>query len=134
MRPVTAILILANVIVFGIQRLYGDVVIAHLALWPLGHFSIPEADTAVGFEPWQLVTSAFLHANTLHIALNMFALFMFGRSVEAALGSWRFLALYFMAVLSSGITQLIVTSLGDAVDPVPTLGASGGVFGVLLAF
>lgn len=128
MRPVTAVLISTNVLAFLLQGVAGDSVLAHLALWPLGQRWVAELHATVGFEPWQLLTSAFLHANLLHLSLNMFALFMFGRDVEGALGSRRFLLLYLVAILTAAITQLVVASAG------PTVGASGGVFGVLLAF
>jgi membrane associated rhomboid family serine protease len=134
MLPVTTFLILINVAVFVAQQFFWDPLIAHLALWPLGDFPLPGLDSSVGFEPWQLVTSAFLHGNFQHIAFNMLALFMFGRGIEQYLGRTRYLALYFAAVLSAGVTQLIVVSTGPDVMPVPTLGASGGVFGILLAF
>lgn len=134
MRPVTTILIVANVIAFVAEGLFGDVMLAQLALWPVGHFWVPELQATVGFQPWQLVTSAFLHANTLHLVLNMFGLFMVGRRVEEALGGPRFLTLYSTAVLSAAGTQLLVAAASATNTPAPTLGASGGVFGVLLAF
>src|SRR5689334_8764012 len=122
MRSVTTALILINVLVFGAQQLWFEPLVIHFALWPMD---------SVGFEPWQLVTSAFLHANSMHILFNMFGLYMFGSGVEQYLGSRKFLALYFAAVLSAAVTQLIV--MGHGAEE-PTLGASGGVFGVLLAF
>jgi membrane associated rhomboid family serine protease len=134
MRPVTTALIALNVLAYAAESLFGDVMVAKLALWPLGHFALAELHTTVGFQPWQLVTSAFLHAGVLHLFLNMFALFMFGRDVEGTLGAKRFLALYFTAVLTAAATQLVVAAVSSTNPPVPTLGASGGVFGVLLAF
>jgi membrane associated rhomboid family serine protease len=131
MPPVTAALIIANVVVFLAQQVLGNALKIDFALWPLGRFQFADGVT-VGFEPWQLITSAFLHENWQHILFNMFALYMFGGSVERYLGRTRFTVLYFAAVLSSAVTQLIVVSLAD--DPVGTVGASGGVFGVLLAF
>jgi membrane associated rhomboid family serine protease len=133
MRTATNGLILANVLVYLLQAVFGDPLIAVAALWPVGHFWSAELHAAVGFEPWQLFTSAFLHANFAHIFLNLLALHIFGRDVERELGAGRFLVLYFVAVLSAGLVQLGVVSL-HAGDPYPTLGASGGVFGVLLAF
>jgi membrane associated rhomboid family serine protease len=62
----------------------------------------------------------------------MFGLWMFGRDCERVLGARRYLALYFGAVLTASLTQLVVSSLAGA--DYPTVGASGGVFGVLLAF
>lgn len=113
------------------------------ALWPVGG---PEAirfsDGVVQFGtfyPWQLVTSAFLHGDFGHILFNMFGLWMFGGAIERALGSTRFLGFYAVCVLGASLLQLAVASapfvLGDGMAiPVPTLGASGGVLGVLAAF
>lgn len=136
MGPVTRALILANALIFGLQMLLGDVLIAHFALWPLGRFDLPELGTVVGFQPWQLVTSAFLHSpvNYAHILFNMFGLFMFGRDIESALGPRRYSLLYFSAVLTASLVQLTVVSFVRPGPPFPTLGASGGVFGLLLAF
>jgi membrane associated rhomboid family serine protease len=88
----------------------------------------------VGFEPWQLLTSAFLHGGVAHIALNLYALYAFGGMVERALGSRRFAWLYFASVLAAGAVQLLVVTATVEQGVVPTVGASGGVFGVLLAF
>ena len=128
-------LVLANVLVFVIQQLAGDGLFTHFALWPLGeHFVYPFGE--VGFAPWQLLTSAFLHdpSSLLHIGFNMFALWSFGGMVERAVGSNRFLALYFASVVTAGIVQLLVVTATADHGAVPTVGASGGVFGVLLAF
>ena len=131
MRSVTGLLITANVAVFMLQLQHADALMVGYALWPLGAHEIPDLGH-VAFEPWQLVTSAFLHGGFAHLFLNMFALWMFGRDCERVLGAARFLALYSGAVLSAGLTQLAVASLADVAYP--TVGASGGVFGVLLAF
>lgn len=113
------------------------------ALWPAG-----TPDVAAGlygpravpqFYPWQLVTTAFLHGGLGHIFFNMFGLWMFGMRIENVWGSRRFAFFYFFCVLGASLVQLLVTSapfwfgIGDPVI-VPTVGASGGVFGVLLAF
>ncbi len=124
MRSVTTILILLNVATYALQAVSGDQLILAFALWPIG----------AGFQPWQLITCAFLHANLTHIFFNMFGLYMFGQEIERALGSRRFLTLYLVAVLTASLTQLIVASMNTAGVPYPTIGASGGVFGVLLAF
>jgi membrane associated rhomboid family serine protease len=137
-------LIFANVAMFIAQLVtrhyFGDVLIFHLALWPLGSYPTDSSFGNVGFEPWQLITSAFLHSteNYSHLVLNMFGLWSFGRIVEGALGSRRFFWIYTASVLASGVVQLLYATV--TVDPndirtvVPTVGASGGVFGVLLAF
>ena len=83
-----------------------------------------------GFEPWQIITYAFLHGDLWHLFFNMFALWMFGVQIEQAWGSRRFGIFYFFCVIGAALTQMTVM-WGN---PTPTLGASGGVFGILLAF
>lgn len=134
MAAVTRLLILINLAVFALQALYGDALLVTFALWPVGRHFLPELQATVSFQPWQLLTSAFLHANVTHVALNMFGLYMFGRDVERTLGAGRFLSLYLAAVLSAALVQLAVTSINFSGTPYPTVGASGGVFGILLAF
>jgi membrane associated rhomboid family serine protease len=133
MTPIVRQLLLANVIVFVLQQLAGDGLFTHFALWPLGEHFVRYFG-AVGFEPWQLLTSAFLHGGVAHIALNMFALYSFGGMVERAVGSTRFGVLYFASVITASIVQLLVVTATADQGAVPTVGASGGVFGVLLAF
>jgi len=131
--PVTRALILANVAIFGAQALLGDRFVAAFALWPLGSASVLGPESGAGFNLWQLVTYAFLHGNTLHLFFNMFALYMFGGEIERVFGPRRYLQYYFVSVIVAAITQLVVSGVGSA-TPYPTVGASGGVFGLLLAF
>jgi membrane associated rhomboid family serine protease len=86
----------------------------------------------VAFAPWQLLTYAFLHGSLIHLAFNMFALYMFGGAIERVFGSRRYLTFYLVCVLSAAIAQLIVAGVSGNVYP--TVGASGGVFGLLLAY
>ena len=132
--PITGTLILLNVGVFLLQDLFGDTLVAQFALWPVGHFEVQEIHAVVGFHVWQLLTSAFLHGSVAHISLNMLALYMFGRDVERKMGPRQYLCLYGAAVLSAALVQLLVVSLTASETPYPTVGASGGIFGVLLAF
>lgn len=136
MTPVVFALIISNIAVYFLQGIAGPFLFQHFALWPLGDYPIRGMDASVGFEPWQLVTSAFMHDpdNLAHIGLNMFALYMFGRGVEQGLGSRRFLALYGASVIAGSLCQLAVVSANVEQGIVPTVGASGGVFGILLAF
>lgn len=124
-------LITANVIVFLLEYLAGPLMLGLFALWPLQ----PEPDGHSYFHLWQLVTYAFLHdtRNLGHILFNMFGLWMFGSEIERYVGPRRFLTLYFASVLAAALTQLAMPSLLGA-PPGPTLGASGGVFGLLLAY
>jgi membrane associated rhomboid family serine protease len=133
--PVTRTLILVNVAVFCLEGVLGEDMIVHLALWPIGRARLfAHLHAAARFEPWQLLTSSFLHANLTHLLLNMFALYMFGRDAERVLGSYRYLRLYIASVLSAALVQLGVVSFMSSGPAFPTIGASGGVFGVLLAF
>jgi membrane associated rhomboid family serine protease len=136
MSPAVLQLLVANIAMYVAQMLSGDGLVITFALWPAGEFPVSGTDATVGFRPWQLITYAFLHdpGSIVHLLLNMFALFMFGRDVEMRLGTGRFLMLYFAAVLTAGLVQLWVVSANVSQGLVPTLGASGGVFGVLLAF
>ncbi|MGH8739162.1 MAG: rhomboid family intramembrane serine protease [Burkholderiales bacterium] len=122
--PVTRGLILANVAVYLLQQALGDPMIIFLGLWPLGTHA---------FQPWQVVTYGFLHGGVMHIFVNMFALYMFGGQLERLFGPKRFLNLYLASIITAGLSQLAYASFIGA-DPYPTIGASGGVFGVLLAF
>ena len=90
--PATRGLILVNVAVFLLQLAGGPRVLALFALWPL---------STQQFEPWQLLTYAFLHGNVAHIFFNMFAVFMFGRALEEYWGSRRFVTYYFASVLAA---------------------------------
>ena len=129
MPPVTLFLIGANALVFLLQ-LSAPGIEGPFALWPLG--AARASGGQVSFQVWQLVTYAFLHGSLMHIALNMFALYMFGASMERVFGPRRFLTYYFVCVLSAAIAQLLTAALTGAVYP--TVGASGGVFGLLLAY
>ena len=129
MPPATQALIFANVAVFLLESMAGMTLFEWFALWP------PRSglSQAPDFQLWQLVTYSFLHANTAHIFFNMFALYMFGSDIERLFGSRFFLVYYFVSVLAAAVTHLVVNSWMGA-DPAPTVGASGGVYGVLLAY
>lgn len=116
------ILLFATIVSFLLTAGAEESLVSSLALWPL----------QAGFMPWQLVTYAFLHANVMHIAFNMYGLWMFGSQLEYLLGRRALLQLYFASVLSAGAMQLLVTSATGSIYP--TVGASGGVFGLLLAY
>ena len=121
--PVTRALIIANVAVFMGEMVADDLLIEWFALWPIGP----------GFMPWQIVTYSFLHGSLFHLFFNMLALYMFGSDIERVFGQRRYLMYYFTCVLTAALAQLAVSSAAGS-PPYPTLGASGGVFGVLLAF
>lgn len=122
MPSAVRVIIIANVVGFVLEAGGGAALVSTFGLWSL----------QAGFLPWQLFTYAFLHANLTHIAVNMYGIWMFGRDLEAFLGRKVFLKLYFASVLSAGLMQLLVASAAGS--PYPTVGASGGAFGVLLAY
>ncbi len=134
MARLTRLLIGVNVAVFALEAVSGPWLLAAFALWPIGHFSVAQFEGHVGFRVWQLITCGFLHANFLHLAINMYALWMFGSDVERAIGPRHYLTLYFASLLCSSATQLAVVSLMSSTGVYPTIGASGAIFGILLAF
>jgi membrane associated rhomboid family serine protease len=121
------VLLITNGLVYAAQQLAPEFMLTHFPLWPLSSRNPP-------FMPWQLVTYGFLHdmSGLSHILFNMFGLWMFGRDLERLMGPQRFLTYYLTCVIGAGVVQLIVAGMqgGDY----PTLGASGGVFGILLAY
>lgn len=119
-------LLVANGLIFAAQQLMFNVLLYNFALWPL------DSPQPAGFRPWQLLTYGFLHGDLGHIFFNMFGLWMFGRDLERIMGPQRFLTYFLTCVIGAGIVQLVVAGLQG--DVYPTLGASGGVFGILLAY
>jgi len=120
-------LLVINGLLFAAQQVtqLDRLLYIHFSLWPL-------ASSFPGFMPWQLITYGFLHGGLAHIGINMFMLWMFGRELELVYGTRRFLTYYLTCVIGAGVVQLIVAGLQGGVYP--TLGASGGVFGLLLLF
>ena len=119
------ILLVANGLVFAFQQMNFEFMLLNFALWPATHSQSP-------FMPWQLLTYGFLHGNLTHIAFNMFGLWMFGQDLERLWGPQRFLTFFLVCVVGAGIIQLIVAAWQGGIYP--TVGASGGLFGILLAY
>jgi membrane associated rhomboid family serine protease len=130
MPRATQAIIGVNVVVFLLQSQMGDTALVLFALWPLNASAAFGPD--VGFAPWQLVTYSFLHGGLFHLFFNMFAIYTFGSTLEQFFGTRWYVTLYFVSVVTAGLTQLGVNELLGS--PYPTVGASGGVFGLLLAF
>ena len=120
--PITQALLLINVAAFCVQFFVGPSLVRLLALWPVG----------AGFLPWQVASYAFLHGSVGHLFFNMLGLWMFGSELERLWGPRRYLEFYTASVLSAAAAQLLVAVLTGSVYP--TVGASGGLFGLLLAF
>ncbi|MCX8089906.1 MAG: rhomboid family intramembrane serine protease [Verrucomicrobiae bacterium] len=132
-RSLTVALIIINAVIFFLQLLLeriqpGSVLDRWLAL---------SAERLARGEVWRLLTFQFLHGGLLHLLLNSWALYVFGRSVEATLGRGRFLQLY----LGSGVVGGLMHVAGSALLPqifgppqVQVVGASAGLYGVIAAF
>ncbi|HTC29498.1 MAG TPA: rhomboid family intramembrane serine protease [Candidatus Acidoferrum sp.] len=97
-----------------------DRVLQDGALWPNA--------VLIGHEYWRILTSAFLHEGLLHIGVNMYSLWILGRFIEAAVGSPRMALIYFVSLIASGFGVVYLSSPANAM--VPTLGASGAIFGI----
>ncbi len=120
---VTRNLIIANAVVFVLSAFteLGRALYGYLALWPLPHTQI-----------WQPVTYAFLHGGMWHLIFNMFGLWMFGRVVERQWGARRYLLYYFVCVVGAALVHLCASAMVGHGQF--TVGASGGVLGIVLAF
>ncbi|MET0226332.1 MAG: rhomboid family intramembrane serine protease [Dokdonella sp.] len=137
--PVTRALLLANVAMYLLQLWLGEPFELPLELWPWGPHQqalLPNGESVtVGFEFWQVLTYGFLHdPNSItHIVFNMLALWMFGGPIERLFGARPFAVYYLICVIGAAVAQLFVMHFFTG-GFYPTLGASGGVMGLLLAF
>src|SRR5208283_229139 len=130
--PVIKALLLSNIGVFLGVMFLGNFRVGNyslslvlnewFALFPLGQ----------GFQVWQLFTYLFMHAGFSHIFFNMLALWMFGMELENTWGSRKFLTYYLVCGVGAGLANLLIAPLFTSVGP--TIGASGAIYGVLLAF
>lgn len=107
-----------------------------------GHFSLLKG--FLNLEVWRVVTYQFLHANFMHLFFNMFGLYMFGGMVEQYLGRKKFLSFYLICGIGGGLLYLLIVglvamgvplpgTLGQTTIGTPLIGASAGVFGVIIA-
>ena len=123
MPPVTQFLVFANVGMFLLTQMFGPAIIQWFALWPLGSGL---------FMPWQLASYAFLHAGLTHLVFNMFGIWMFGSELERVWGSRRLAVFFAVSALTAAVAQLVVGMFSSTMAP--TIGASGGLFGLLAGF
>ena len=138
LTPVVKILLIINFAVyFAANLLFGSImvhgaslhywIIDALALQPIG-----DSMSQCGFGIWQLITYQFLHADFGHIFFNMFTLFMFSPELEERWGSVKFLAFYLLAGIGAGLLHMAISPLLG--HPAPTIGASGAIYGIIIAF
>lgn len=123
--PVVLNLIIINVIVFVAQLAF-DKTDGETA-WLTNKLALYSYDTGL-FKPYQLVTHMFAHGGFLHIAFNMYALWLFGAVLEKMWGPKKFLIFYLVCGLAAGLTQMFLVPQGAAI------GASGAIMGLLAAF
>ncbi|MBK8382208.1 MAG: rhomboid family intramembrane serine protease [Ignavibacteria bacterium] len=144
--PIIKLLLLSNVVIYIIFNLilsgfqvggmsFDLIVTKYFALNPLT--SVMTRDQAgqlveLSFYPWQIITYMFLHGGFFHLLLNMFALWMFGAELENVWGQNRFLMYYMLCGIGAGICNLFIAPLFTSVGP--TVGASGAIYGILVAF
>ncbi len=133
--PVTRALLIANVVVFLLQLVLGSA-LDTFQLWPINLTGLDSPYPS--FMPWQLLTAGFMHdpQNLMHLLFNMLALWMFGSPLEATWGEKRFLTYFLVCVIGGNLCQLGLATwmMSERHVVYSTLGASGGVYGLLLGF
>ena len=134
--PITRNLLWIMAIVFLLQQFLGDA-LAPFMLWPFGDYQIgygPDGLPAtIGFQPWQLLSYGFMHGGFGHLFFNGIALFQFGSRLEQLWGGKKYLTFFLVCVIGAGVCQLLFMAfLPESAGP--TIGASGGVYGLLLAY
>jgi membrane associated rhomboid family serine protease len=135
--PVIKYLLIANIAIFLFQHfIFASVSIkgVPVSVYFIKYFALNPINSEVfPFYPWQLITYLFMHGGFWHLFLNMFALWMFGMELENIWGSKKFLAYYLMCGVGAGLATILLTPLFTSVL-LPTVGASGSVYGILVAF
>lgn len=129
--PVVLNLIIINVIVFVAQQVFDktglDVTGGNSFGWLTSRIGLWSIDTGL-FKPYQLVTHMFAHGGFFHILFNMYALWLFGASLERLWGPKKFLIFYLLCGLVAGVAEMFLVPIGFAI------GASGAIMGLLGAF
>jgi membrane associated rhomboid family serine protease len=136
--PVIKNLLIINVIIFLVTMLAQEVAIdsTHIITWKdiiFRWFALNPLGEGYNFQVWQLITYQFLHGGFSHILFNMIGLWMFGIEIENIWGSRKFLYFYLLCGVVAGLFNLFLSPLLGGV-PLPTVGASGAIYGVLIAF
>jgi len=132
--PVIKNLLIINVAVFFLQMIASNLMLGGKPLWYIMNmwFALNPLGEGFNFQIWQLITYQFMHGGFSHIFFNMFMLWMFGMEIENILGSKKFLTYYLICGVAAGLAQLFIAPLFST--PAVTIGASGAIFGVMIAF
>ncbi len=125
----TLVLVIVNVLVF-----LGEIIVGRASNFPItAYFALSVEGLGHGFV-WQLLTYQFMHGGWLHLLLNCWAIYVFGREVENTLGRKSFLTLYFASGIVGGLLQTLAGLLLGGRFAAPVVGASAGAFGLVAAF
>jgi membrane associated rhomboid family serine protease len=128
-------LMVVNGLMFLTVEVLGRFTIDGTPLAQFFHYYLGLMPVGYGFYPWQLVTYQFMHAGLMHLVFNMFGLWMFGMEIEHIWGSRKFLSYYLICGIVAGLFQLALAPILEPSQGVaPTVGASGAIYGVLIAF
>jgi membrane associated rhomboid family serine protease len=131
---VTKILLITLLITFVLQQMFSEQAMIWFALWPWGSYPSGIPGVEIGFSPWQLLSYAFLHGDYIHLFFNALALFQFGAVLEQTWGERKYIHYLLVCTIGAGLVQLLLVSSGVMDGIYPTIGASGGVMGLLLAY
>jgi membrane associated rhomboid family serine protease len=135
--PAVKILILTCAGVFVVQELIQIFLPSGNTAWIYHEFGLVPLGIVPGLRIWQPFTYIFLHGGLWHLLINMLMLWMFGRELELVWGKKRFLNYFFLCGVGAGVIEVIVKFIplfwGHHPSDVPTIGASGAIFGILIA-
>jgi membrane associated rhomboid family serine protease len=132
--PVIKTLLIVNGAIWLMLKLLEGFTIAGTSLYEILNYYFALMPLGRGFMPWQLITYQFMHWDFWHLFFNMvFGVWMFGMEVEHVWGSRKFLTYYLTCGTVAGLSQLLLAPLFEA-SLAPTVGASGAIYGVMVAF
>lgn len=135
--PATRNLLILIAVVFVGQQIWPEQMLAWFGLWPdVGPIRVTPGPPPIfaQFELWQFFSHGFLHGGVAHLMLNGLALLMFGPPLERLWGGFRLTVFFALCVIGGGIAQWLWVGVPTGNEVSVTLGASGGVFGVLVAY
>ena len=128
--PTIKILLITLFASFVIERTADIYLGGDLVSW----FALVPKRVVLDFAVWQLVTYSFLHADVMHLFLNLLLLVFVGSELETLWGRKRFLRFFFFCVVSGGAAYLLMTAFATSRMHVPMVGASAGIYGLLVAY
>ena len=135
--PAVKYLVIACAAVFLVQTLAAILIGRDATLWINYHFGLVPLGPFPALRIWQPVTYIFLHGGLFHLLLNMLFLWMFGRELETVWGRNRFLNYFFLCGIGAGVITILVKVFpmlwGHRPSDIPTIGASGAIYGILIA-